>query len=402
MLRSTLHSPRLAPLALAVVLVISGGAMIEAERAPAQTLQQRLAAKRAQVSTERHKEGVLSTRIADLGARISKLQGEVAALRSREARVQAELDRHQAELDEAVAELKRERNRLERLRVRLTTSIRVLSERLVDIYKSSDPDIITVVLESDGFADLLERADYMARIREYDARVVGRVRSLRNESIGLVSKLDALEERVRSARNAISAKRHELARTRGSLEGRQGALSSVRDTKRGALASVSSARHKHEGELRILEAEEMRLRGILVGGPSPGTSYPVGPIRQGGGGMIWPVNGPVVSPFGPRWGRLHAGADISAPGGTPIRAAKAGVVALASVYGGYGNYVCINHGGGLSTCYAHLSSYATSRGASVGQGQVIGSVGCTGHCYGDHLHFEVRVNGVPTNPMGYL
>ena len=115
--------------------------------------------------------------------------------------------------------------------------------------------------------------------------------------------------------------------------------------------------------------------------------------------MIWPVNGPVVSPFGMRWGRLHAGVDIAVPAGTPIRAAKSGSIALAAPYGGYGNYTCINHGGGLSTCYAHQSSFAITSG-SVQQGDVIGYVGCTGHCFGDHLHFEVRVDGTPDRPDG--
>jgi murein DD-endopeptidase MepM/ murein hydrolase activator NlpD len=103
-----------------------------------------------------------------------------------------------------------------------------------------------------------------------------------------------------------------------------------------------------------------------------------------------------------RWGRLHAGVDIAAPAGTPIRAAKAGRVVLLGPTSGYGNYICLDHGGGLSTCYAHLSSYGTSSGASVSQGQVIGAVGCTGHCFGDHLHFETRMGGAPVNPAGYL
>jgi murein DD-endopeptidase MepM/ murein hydrolase activator NlpD len=117
--------------------------------------------------------------------------------------------------------------------------------------------------------------------------------------------------------------------------------------------------------------------------------------------MIWPVDGPISSPFGMRWGRLHAGIDISVPAGTPIRAADDGSVAMAAPTGGYGNYTCIDHGGGLSTCYAHQSRFAVTSG-SVSQGQVIGYVGCTGSCYGDHLHFEVRVNGSPTDPLGYL
>ena len=117
---------------------------------------------------------------------------------------------------------------------------------------------------------------------------------------------------------------------------------------------------------------------------------------------MWPVNGPIVSPFGPRWGRLHAGVDIPLPEGTPLRAADSGRVAIAGWVGGYGNYICVGHGGALSTCYAHLSAYSTSQGASVSKGEVIGSVGCTGHCFGDHLHFETRINGAPVNPAGYL
>jgi murein DD-endopeptidase MepM/ murein hydrolase activator NlpD len=117
--------------------------------------------------------------------------------------------------------------------------------------------------------------------------------------------------------------------------------------------------------------------------------------------MIWPVNGAVVSGFGMRWGRMHEGVDIAVPAGTPIRAARSGTIALAGPNGGYGNYTCIDHGGGLSTCYAHQSSFAITSG-SVAQGQVIGYVGCTGHCFGDHLHYEVRINGAAVDPLGYL
>ncbi len=102
-----------------------------------------------------------------------------------------------------------------------------------------------------------------------------------------------------------------------------------------------------------------------------------------------------------RWGRLHAGIDLAAPEGTPIRAADSGRVIIAGWTGGYGNYTCISHSSSLSTCYGHQSRYATSVGANVSKGQVIGYVGNTGHSFGAHLHFEVRVNGNPVDPMGY-
>ena len=119
-------------------------------------------------------------------------------------------------------------------------------------------------------------------------------------------------------------------------------------------------------------------------------------------GLSWPVRGPITSPFGNRWGRLHAGIDIGAGSGTPIRAAKEGSVIFSGVMNGYGNVVIINHGEGLSTLYAHQSRLGAREGQAVGKGDVIGYVGSTGHSTGPHLHFETRVGGTPRNPRPYL
>jgi murein DD-endopeptidase MepM/ murein hydrolase activator NlpD len=125
--------------------------------------------------------------------------------------------------------------------------------------------------------------------------------------------------------------------------------------------------------------------------------------------MIWPDEGPIASGFGPRdigaGYEFHPGIDIAVPEGTPIHAALSGTVVFTepeASSGGYGNYTCIDHGGGLSTCYAHQTSFAVSAGQSVSQGEVIGYTGCTGYCLGPHLHFEVRIFGEVTDPMGYL
>ena len=98
---------------------------------------------------------------------------------------------------------------------------------------------------------------------------------------------------------------------------------------------------------------------------------------------------------------MHEGIDIAVPSGTPIRAVKSGDIVLAAPTSGYGNYTCISHGGGLSSCYAHQSSFARTSG-SISQGEILGYVGCTGHCFGDHLHFEIRINGSAVDPLGYL
>ena len=123
--------------------------------------------------------------------------------------------------------------------------------------------------------------------------------------------------------------------------------------------------------------------------------------------MIWPANGGVTSGYGYRVHpisgvtKLHTGIDIGAGMGTPIYAASGGTVVSAGVHGGYGNCIVIDHGGGIATLYGHMSGFAVS-GGSVSQGQVIGYVGSTGYSTGPHLHFEVRINGTPVNPMGYL
>jgi murein DD-endopeptidase MepM/ murein hydrolase activator NlpD len=150
--------------------------------------------------------------------------------------------------------------------------------------------------------------------------------------------------------------------------------------------------------LEALEAARRRVSRALAGA---GAIYD-GPLRLGAGGLAWPVAGPVVSPFGQRWGRLHAGVDIAAPAGTVIRAAEAGGVVIRGPVGGYGNYVCIQHSARLTSCYAHLSSFLTEKGAVVRQGEPIGLVGCTGHCFGDHVHFETWIAGRPVDPMRYL
>jgi murein DD-endopeptidase MepM/ murein hydrolase activator NlpD len=255
-----------------------------------------------------------------------------------------------------------------------------------------------VILESDGFADLLERAEFMQRVSQQDARIIDRVREAKEQAVAAEKRLDALEAKLREIAAAVARRAAEVDAVKDRLVDRQQEIEGARAVKTEALAVTRTERQDLEGDLRALEKEQAAVLARLQeaqGNP------PAGPVQQGSGALIWPVNGPVVSPFGMRWGRLHAGVDIAVPAGTPIRAADSGRVVLLGWTGGYGNYTCISHGS-LSTCYAHQSSYATSMGASVSKGQVIGSVGCTGHCFGDHLHFETRVNGSPVDPMGYL
>ncbi|MBV9737730.1 MAG: M23 family metallopeptidase, partial [Candidatus Eremiobacteraeota bacterium] len=135
---------------------------------------------------------------------------------------------------------------------------------------------------------------------------------------------------------------------------------------------------------------------------------PPGPATASSGYLQWPVRGPITSPFGWRIHPIsgvrsfHEGLDIGVASGTPIGAAEAGRVIYAGWYGGYGNYISIDHGGGVSTGYAHCSAIYVSVGQDVRQGQTIGAVGSTGYSTGPHLHFEVRINGKPVDPLTRL
>jgi peptidoglycan DL-endopeptidase CwlO len=380
-------------------LVVSGAlalAAVAAGLASAQDLQSELEHKRDRLAEVKRHEGVLSTTIQRYGERIDRLIGEVSVLRNREALVAARLRRKQAELHA-------DRARLARLRIDLEHSLHVLRNRLVDIYESGgEPDALTVILDANGFDDLINRYEYLRRISDQDAAVVGRVRGLRDDMRTTV-------ERVSGERDEIAARRDELERTRTELENRQGALHAARSRQRRALARVKDTKHELDGDVSEIQD---RIQAQIAAAQANGgvAAAPAGPVRgESSEGLIWPVNGPVVSPFGPRTingaYENHPGIDIAVPSGTAISAAADGVVILTqseAESGGYGNYTCIDHGGGLATCYAHQSSFSVSQGERVSQGQVIGISDCTGYCFGPHLHFEVRIDGQVTDPIPYL
>ena len=363
-------------------------------------LSSKIEAKKRAIAQKKGRERVLTTTISGFTRRINLLQGDISTLQSRQWRIEAELADRREELARVQDRLRQERIRLVRLRARLAESRAALADRLVELYKADKPDVVTVILESDGFADLLERTEFMQRVSEQDARIIDRVEQAKADAVATERRLDALEERQRTVTAQVAQRAAEVEAIKERLIERRQEYEGVRDDKARALVSTQEQRHDLEGDLAALEKEQAAVLARLQSAQSGSGS--AGPIRQGSGAMIWPVDGPVVSPFGQRWGRLHAGVDIAVPSGTPIRAADSGRVVLLGWTGGYGNYTCIDHGNAISTCYAHQSSYATSMGAGVDQGQVIGAVGCTGHCFGDHLHFEVRVNGSPVDPFGFL
>lgn len=159
----------------------------------------------------------------------------------------------------------------------------------------------------------------------------------------------------------------------------------------GTTVDVLMTHNDLENPDRLQVGQELLIPASVVSG-------------QSNTGYIWPltINGPISSPFGPRWGSLHTGIDIAVPVGTEVLASRSGEVIFAGTLGAYGRVVIIRHGRQEETVYAHLSTISVNKGQWVDAGQLIGKVGLTGRTTGPHLHFEVRVLGKPVNPVHYL
>ncbi len=396
--------PRPVALALSIAAAALCILLVSSPAAPAQDLQSKLEAKQAKLDKVRERKGVLTTTISHYGDQIDRLTGEVADIRNREAAVRTRLAAKQAELNQAVGQLDVARGRLEKLRSHLKRALTALRDRLVAMYETGSPDVISVIVGSGDIQDLEARAEYLDRLHGMDEAVVGRVRELRNQVKRIVLRLRTAKDRIEAARDAIASEEQALATARSALQSHQRALVSARAHRVSALAQISEHEEELDGSVAAIQGKIAAQ--LAATGSAP---LPAGPIQGGSSGLIWPVDGPVVSPFGPRTingsYEYHPGIDIAVPEGTPIRAAAAGTVIFTepeASSGGYGNYTCVDHGGGLSTCYAHQSAFAVSAGQSVSQGEIIGYSGCTGYCLGPHVHFEVRINGAVTDPMGYL
>jgi len=350
----------------------------------------------ARIAAARAKEARLTTQISDVTAQIRSLERKVGDVSLKLSVLEQDLALHQRRLDRLNELFNFETERLTFLRSQYANVLRQLNLRMIDIYETRDPTLVEVILESKSFQDVLDQIHYLEAIARQDKRIAAEVAGARDEVHLARERTKTIRTRVHSETQVVAVRTQQQRDAKNQLLASQGSLTGKRKKQKGQLASTREQEKVLIAEANALAAEDAGIRSQLAAAQGAGDTTPSSQ------GLIWPVSGPVTSPFGYRWGRLHAGIDIGVPYGTPIHAAASGTVVLAGWTGGYGNYTCIDHGGGLATCYGHQSSYAVSGGAQVSQGQVIGYVGNTGHSFGAHLHFEVRINGNPVDPLGYL
>jgi murein DD-endopeptidase MepM/ murein hydrolase activator NlpD len=323
----------------------------------------------------------------------------------------------------ARAELAVAQKRLAAQQVQVESARTVISGFAAQAYMGADASNISAVLDSRSPSDLATRIAYLDTVSG-DQRValerVTRARQAANDEKNVVTTrknaADTADARAKSAlAGARSAEEQAAAATARveTLVGQRRQALAVADQERSADAQrtrqLEAASARIAAELRAI-AERERAKKRKRGGGGGGGG---GTVPQGGGFFTKPVNGWKSSDFGYRYDpyfhvwQLHAGTDYAAPGGAPIYAAGRGTVVRAGWNGGYGNYTCIYHGElrngrGIASCYAHQSRMSVRVGERVNRGEVIGRVGTTGASTGNHLHFEVRIDGNPVNPLSWL
>lgn len=361
-----------------VVLLVATAQPASARESLATTRQKREAArqKKAQIAA---KLNTLKASDAQLTAAVKVLDREVAAELAKAGDARQAVVAAEAAVAQAEAQIAGTEARVVNLRSAVVS-------RAVSAYVRPQEEMFTTVLGAADFGEASRRNSLLAQVTNRDRDVLDQLRSLRQD-------LD-LEQAAAAQARDVAAERRLV------VNSRLANLERVRKEKQALADALDKRISQYQGELDEVARQEAGLVALIRSRERPASGGIVDGVSASG--LVWPVRGRLSSGFGPRWGRLHAGIDVAAPTGTPIKAAKAGEVIFSGGYSGYGNCVIIDHGGGLTTLYAHQSRIAAREGAQVDQGQVIGYVGSTGHSTGPHLHFETRVSGTPQNPRRYL
>lgn len=349
-------------------------------------------------NTETEKKSVngeiesLDAKIQVASAKISSLQGEISKLN-------ADIDENQKKLEEA--------------QVNLSENTDALRMRLREMYKRGNVNYLEVILNSKDIEELLRNNEIISSIARADRELIEFIQeqidtiketeeTLQIDKAKVSASKAAVENERQSYQAAVDAKNNYMKVLESNLDLYKAEFEKAQsnwdalDSEIARLQKEITAQKKAE-EAAARRATRVHSNITVSSGPRNGQSY------------TWPLPGhySISSPFGYRvhpilgYSKFHSGVDIPAPSGTPIVAAKSGTVIMSQLMSGYGNVVMVDHGDTV-TVYAHCSALNVGVGESVKAGDVIAFVGSTGLSTGAHLHFEVRVNGSPVNPLGYV
>ncbi|HEX3605553.1 MAG TPA: peptidoglycan DD-metalloendopeptidase family protein [Candidatus Dormibacteraeota bacterium] len=349
---------------------------------------------------------------SQVGGLIDRLQGSIAVLHTREGQLQAVIARldtqitaqqkavsdAQAALARLGADLAVAQQRLQDARARLATDREILARQVVAIYKLGTNSAINNLLSSENFGQFWQRYINLRRIAGGEHDIVSIVHNEADAIDALVARISADHDAQGQVTAQLAATERQLESTRGQRSAEQGALAVVVAQDQQQLALAEQSARELDQQIQDLKKQEEQLKH-----------------RAGGTGrFLWPLTGEITQGFGctpypfepydPSCpGRhFHTGLDIANGWGTPVAATDTGVVYDFPSSYGYGNHVIMVHGNGWVSVYGHLARFAVGNGEPVRGGQIIGYEGSTGNSTGPHLHFEIRLNDVPRNPLQYL
>lgn len=366
---------------------------------------------------------------------INKLDEQLAELSGKMVQYEQELSEKQTELEQTQAAL-------EEAKAKKDKQYEDMKKRIKFMYENGDTAYLEMILNAEDFTDMLNKADYVKEISEYDRNMLGEfqntVQDITNKEQQIeeeYAQIEALKNDVEAQKESVesvtAAKKQEMESYRkeiaaseelakqyeDQIEAQEAEISRL-EAEAARKAAEAAAKKKKEEEEAAKKAAEAKAAAAGSATATPNTSSKTETASDNGtsntvsaSGFVWPCPSStrVTSEYGYRThpitgvkNKMHNGIDVGAPSGTPIVAAAAGTVIAAAYNSSMGNYVMIDHGGGVTTVYMHCSGFATSSGTQVSAGQTIAYVGSTGSSTAPHLHFSVRENGSYVNPWNYL
>ena len=333
-----------------------------------------------------------------LKASDDQLEKAVAALATQVRAQNAKVASAQQAVNVAEAAVKSAETKIAATEASITSLQGAVVDRAVAAYVRPQQTALAGISEAKNLEDASRRASMLRQVANSDRDILDELRATK-EDLGIEKEKAAAAKEVAAQRRAAASQT--LSAYKANLA-EKARLEAALDSRIKAVTGEIEAHSREDAAIQgLLNSEAARAAAAARASRNAASGADSGG-RISGSGMRWPAGGPVTSEFGSRWGRLHAGIDIGAGSGAPIRAAKSGTVIFSGVQGGYGNVVIIEHGGGLTTLYAHQSRLVARDGQEVSTGDLLGYVGSTGQSTGPHLHFETRVGGSPQNPRRYL
>ena len=397
-------------LAISALTLLSPAALFAAAKTPSQIdqeikqqekeyqkLQQQIFSTRKKIKETQQKEKNVSAQLIELSQRITVTQQKVNVVTLKIQKVRSNI--------QVLTENIRGANR------NINTASDILAKRLVDIYKYGGVAEFNLMLSSQGAEDAMANSYLLSKIAEQDQRLI---KDLTEQKRRLLMTQEELKRQHSNLRSQGTDLQNQNKSLKSAADERNIVLSRVRKDKSAFMAQqeilMKASQELNAAIKRLITEKQRRLeeQRKAAAKKNPNAKLPTQTVYYKGGKLAWPVHGTINSQFGTRVHPVfktkitHTGIDIGAPKGTPVKAADPGEVLYTGWMRGYGQVVIIDHGANLTTVYAHLSKIDTTEDAKVTRDTIIGRVGSTGVTTGNHLHFEVRVNGSAVNPMRYL